>query len=171
MKNLGALIFLAVSTPSALATLPSLPSSGTCAMLSRDEIPFGINVGTLGNQGYGFSNVTTITFTSATGGTVSQLGTNVNYSTSDGPEVRNWGMVRNAAFTITAMTDGTTGIRGGYLLTLASSTASFFNHTTGALTSSTESLSAQTWHVFPVNNGRTLLIQNGSVPSAGVCQF
>jgi len=153
------------------AALPSLPSTGTCAMLHRNEIPFGIDVGTLGAAGYGFSNVTTLTFTSSTAGTLSQLGTNVNYKTTDGPEIRNWGMLRNVAFTVTAMSDGTTGIAGGYIFNIAASTAQFFDHTTGALRGGTEAMAAEKWLVFPVNNGRTLLIQNGSYPSAGVCQF
>jgi hypothetical protein len=161
----------ALTTLTSAAALPSLPSSGTCAMLHRDEIPFGIDVGTRGGAGFGFSSVTTITFTSRTAGTLSQLGTNVNYRTTDEPVIRNWGMLRNVTFTVTAMIDGTTGITGGYILETAASTAQFFDHATGALTGTTEAMDAQKWHVFPVNNGRTLLIQNGSYPTAGVCQF
>jgi hypothetical protein len=140
-------------------------------MILRDQIPYGIDVSALGNAGYGFSSIVTLTFTNSTSGTISNIGTNVNYRTSDAPEVRNWGMLRNVAFTITTMNDGTTGIAGGYLLTTTASTAQFFNHTTGALTGSTEALAAEKWHVFPVNNGRTLLIQGGTYPFAGVCQF
>lgn len=173
MKSLSIFI-VALSTLTtfpAAAALPSLPSTGTCAMLHRDEIPFGIDFGTRGGAGFGFGSVTTITFTSRNAGTLSQLGTNVNYRTTDEPEIRNWGMLRNVPFTVTAMTDGTTDTTGGYVLDTAASTAQFFNHTTGALTNATEAIDAQKWLVFPVNNGRALLIQNGSYPTAGVCQF
>ena len=162
---------LLFASSSAYSALPTVPSSGTCAMLSRYEIPFGIDVEDLGNSGYPFSSLSTFTFTSATTGTFSSLDVAVNFQTSDGPTVRNWGLSRQVAFTLTPMEDGVTGISGGYLMRTAEHTAGFFNASGELLQGDSEAMSESIVHVFPVNGGRTLLMQGGSYPFTGVCQF
>lgn len=164
-------VLLLSASSSAYAALPTMPSSGTCAMLSRYEIPFGIDVAARGNSGYPFSSLSTFTFTSATGGTFSSLDVGVNFQTSDGPTVRNWGLSRQVAFTLTPMEDGVTGISGGYLMQTAEHNASFFNETGELLQGEPEAMPEFIIHVFPVNGGRTLLMQGGSYPFTGVCQF
>lgn len=157
-------------SPAAFSALPAIPSSGTCAMLTRSEIPFGINVSSDGDAGYPFSGITTLTFTSATSGSASSLDINVNYNTDDGPDVRNWGLAQNLPFTVTPMVDGVTGIAGGYLLRTSPYSSRFFD-VNGQLQQGTDNYPSAVLHVFPVNGGRTLLVQGGDYPFTGVCQF
>lgn len=169
IKSLVSLLLLASS--SAYSALPTMPSSGTCAMLSRYEIPFGIDVAARGSDGYPFSSLTTFTFTSATAGTFSSLDVSIDFRTTDGPTARNWGLARDVAFTLTPMEDGVTGIAGGYLMQTVAYDSSFFNTTGELLQGDSEALPQSVIHVFPVNGGRTLLMQGGSFPFTGVCQF
>lgn len=141
-------------------------------MLSRYEVPFGVDTAADGNAIYPFSSLSTITFTSGSSGTFSSLDVNANYRSDSAPEIALWWSAKDVPFTVEAMIDGLTGISGGYLLKTEAYVASIFSASTGEIIEgATQSVPAFKLHVFPSNNGRTLLFQGGDYPFTGVCQF
>ncbi len=138
LGGMGALLLL--SAPSAFA----FPTTGTCAMLVTQPVPYGASL----PHSTGYNILATLTFTSATAGTVEYVGARATYATTGvtvgTPETGSW------PFTIAA------GPIAG------SKTFSFTDTTYG---------STVTANMYAVNGDRTILVQGANDLFSGVCQF
>jgi hypothetical protein len=144
--------------------ISTIPSSGTCAYLITQPVPLGIT--TFPFTGTGYNVMGTLTFTSASAGTMSGVFVNVTYKTSDSPSYEHSVIFTNIPFTVSSMTTSN-GFSGGYIL---SASGNAFK-TTAPNTPISASL---IFNVASVNSGKTLMMQfTGSGPGAGsgVCQF
>lgn len=150
--------------------LAPMPTSGSCSLMVRYEIPYGIDAAIRGAAGYPFTTLGTVTFKGDGKGDVATFDVNVDYSTRDYPTVRNWGLTRGS-FTVEKLKDGVNGIEGSYLLTVTSLTARYINPQSGA--SIGEETAAYPLKVIalPANNGKTIFLQGATEPFSGVCQF
>ncbi len=138
LGGMGTLLLL--SAPNAFA----FPTTGTCAMLVTLAVP----VGATPPHTKGYNILATLTFTSATTGTIEYTGTRALYATTGvtvaGNETGSWPMTI-AAGPITG-----------------SKTFSF-----------TDTVYSQTisGNMYAVNGDRTILVQGASDLFSGVCQF
>lgn len=144
------------------AEVPTMPSSGSCAMLVTLPVPHG--AATLPDTGYNFLG--RISFTSASTGKFNGSGTNPTYHTSDSPFLAA-GSTRYFVdwdVTITPLTQRT-GFVGGYKLV--------FSGLFEGVQTSFE------FNGVPANGGKTIMLQaakegtaqNPSMgPGSGVCQ-
>lgn len=147
----GALLVALLPMSSALAALPAMPSSGTCAMLVTQAVPFGANVGSTGYGPTGYNITAVLTFNSISFGTLEYYNTQVTY-TSNGIQVGTATGTTPAnplQFSLTQSTE----LTGSYVLTV---------------TVNSQTLA---FNVTPTNGGKTLLIQGRTEPFSGVCQF
>ena len=147
-----------------------MPSSGTCALMVRYEIPFGIDAATRGAGGYPFSTIGSVTFKGSGKGEVSVFDVNVDYSTQGSPMVRNWGITRGS-FSMEKLTDGINGVEGSYMMTVSSLKIRFLNPQTAQLLSEVQPLDTLKVFAMPANNGKTIFLQGATEPFTGVCQF
>jgi hypothetical protein len=144
------------------AEAPSMPSSGSCALLVTLPVPHG--AATLADTGYNFMG--RISFTSASSGKFNGSGTNPTYHTSDSPFLaagstryfNDWDVV------ITPMTSAN-GFVGGYKLVFS-----------GLFEGQQTSFE---FNGVPANGGKTIMIQSATEgtaqnpsfgPGSGVCQ-
>lgn len=135
MGPLGALILFIA--PHAFA----FPTSGTCAMLVSQPVPYGQTLPATN----GLNILATITFTGATTGTLSYNSVRAVYSSS-GPVAGTPDLFNNIAFTLAAGP-----IAGSKQLT----------STGGGLVV----------NMYAVNGDKTVLVQGQNHLSQGVCQF
>jgi hypothetical protein len=138
MAGMGALLLL--SAPNAFA----FPTTGTCAMLVTQPVPYGATV----PHSTGYNILATLTFTSATAGTIEYVGARATYATTGitagAPNTGSW------PFTIAAgPIDG-------------SKTFSFTD------TAYSQTISG---NMYAVNGDRTILVQGANDLFSGVCQF
>lgn len=135
MGGIGALMSL--SAPSAFA----FPTSGTCAMLVTSPVPYGVSL----PHSEGYNILATLTFTSATTGTVNYVSARATYST-------------------TGVSAGTPEI-GNFPFTVA----------TGPIpdskTITLNPVDPIIAHMYAVNGDRTILVQGSNDLFSGVCQF
>jgi hypothetical protein len=138
LGGMGALMLLLA--PSAFA----FPTTGTCAMLVTQPVPYGASL----PHSTGYNILATLTFTSATAGTVNYVGARATYATTGTtagtPETGSW------PFTIAA------GPIAG------SKTFSFTDTVYG---------STVTANMYAVNGDKTILVQGSNDLFSGVCQF
>jgi hypothetical protein len=132
--------------------LSTFPTSGSCAMLVTQPVPYGVPIvnGTPVTSGYNILAV--ITFTSATAATITFRITQLDYKTTGYTTNATHPSDTNLAVTLTAMTAPSEG-----------RTLSFT--TTGTYASTI------TANAVAVNGGNTVLIQGENTPFSGVCQF
>lgn len=167
------LAFVFGFTVSIANALPSMPSSGTCAFLITQPVPLGIT--NYPFTGTGYNLMGTLTFANATSGVASLVVVNVTYRNSDGPVYEHSGVINNAPFTISPMTNSN-GFPGGFVLKVTqSATTSAFKSTTPITPMTGIGLYA---NIVPVNDGKSILMQfsatkagEGPGPGSGVCQF
>lgn len=136
MGGIGALMSL--SAPSAFA----FPTSGTCAMLVTSPVPYGVSL----PHSEGYNILATLTFTSATTGTVNYVDARANYST-------------------TGVSAGTPEI-GSFPFTVA--TGPIPGSKTVTLNPDGDPTIA---NMYAVNGDRTILVQGSNDLFSGVCQF
>jgi hypothetical protein len=138
LGGMGALMLL--SAPSVFA----FPTGGTCAMLVTQPVPYGASL----PYSTGYNILATLTFTSATAGTVEYVGARATYATTG----------------ITAGTPNT----GSWPFTIAagpiagSKTLSFTD---------TVYATTITANMYAVNGDKTILVQGSNDLFSGVCQF
>ena len=135
MGGIGAL--MAMSAPSAFA----FPTSGTCAMLITSPVPYGVSL----PHSEGYNILATLTFTSATTGTVNYVSARANYST-------------------TGVSAGTPEI-GSFPFTVAAGPIP------DSKTITLNPADPTTAHMYAVNGDRTILVQGSNDLFSGVCQF
>ena len=140
LGGMGALMLL--SAPSAFA----FPTTGTCAMLVTQPVPYGASL----PHSTGYNILATLTFTSATGGTVSYVSRRATYTTT-GVSV---GTTYSGTFPFTIAT--------GPAALVGSKTFSFFDDVNGPTVSA---------NMYAVNGDRTILVQGSNDLFSGVCQF
>ncbi len=138
LGGMGTLLLL--SAPNAFA----FPTTGTCAMLVTQPVPYGAIV----PHSTGYNILATLTFTSATAGTVNYFSARATYATSGTtagtPETGSW------PFTIAAGP-----IAGSKTFSF---TDTVYSHTVSG-------------NMYAVNGDRTILVQGASDLFSGVCQF
>lgn len=121
----------------------TIPTSGTCAMLINYRAPYGKPLPATTQ----LTTLALITFTSATGGTVSYRNVFSTYDAAGAETTTGTAPTIAEAFTLSAGTlPGTTRLTMG-----------------GAVTAQ--------FAIYPVNGGQTILVQGVNVPASGVCQF
>jgi hypothetical protein len=130
-----------------------LPTKGTCGFLASMHYPFAYQYGSNAGPGWGLNVLATFDFDTKT-----FIG-NVVLIDPNGPDSRQRQQLVKAPFTVSA------GKNPGFFNISASFEVDNQPHTF-------------TWHVVPVNGGRTLLMQQGPGQphdadggQAGVCQF
>jgi len=138
MGGIGALMLLAA--PHALA----FPSTGTCAMLTTQPVPYGQTLPATN----GANQLSTITFTSATAGTMSTNAVDATYTTN-GFVFGGSGFFTDVPFTLTAGP-----IAGSKTLTASFAAGVSFNA-----------------NMYSVNGDKTILVQGKDDIFTGVCQF
>ena len=139
LGGMGVLALL--SAPSAFA----FPTTGTCAMLVTKPVPYGATV----PHDSGYNVLATLTFTSATTGTVSYVSARATYAT-------------------TGVTAGTAEI-GSRLFTVAPGPIA------GSMTFTLIDTATPPINViatmYAVNGDKTILVQGANDLFSGVCQF
>lgn len=163
MKKLFASLLLLVTN--AVYALPLMPTSGNCAFLISNPVPYGLaDVNSYGETGFNFLG--TLTFNSSTSASFSAHVVNAKYRTSGTPSVGPSAIVTNAPVSIAPMTSSN-GFIGGYILSvkLTSATVKSPNPVNGT--------QIMNINAVPVNGGNSVLLQfsDGAEPGAGVCQF
>ena len=138
LGGMGALMLL--SAPSVFA----FPTTGTCAMLVTQPVPYGATV----PHSKGYNILATLTFTSATTGTVSYVNARATYDT-------------------TGVTAGIPEI-GSFPFTIA--TGPIAGSKTFSFTDPIDS-STLTASMYAVNGDKTILVQGSNDLFSGVCQF
>lgn len=166
MNQFKTLIAAIFSLSASIATaLPQMPTSGTCAFLISNPIPYGLaDVNSYGETGFNFLG--TLTFNNATSASFSAHVVNVKYRTSGTPAVDTPGIVTNAPVTITPMTSAN-GFVGGYILNIKLTSANV------KVAKPFVGTQLMTMNAVPVNSGNSVLLQfsEGAEPGSGVCQF
>ena len=140
LGGMGALALL--SAPSAFA----FPTTGTCAMLVTQPVPYGASL----PHSTGYNVLATLTFTSATGGTINYVGVRANYATTG----------------VSASPDST----GSLPFTIAAGPIAGSKRFTfdDGLGSPDSIITA---NMYAVNGDRTILVQGANDLFSGVCQF
>ena len=111
MKKLFVSLLLVVTN--AVYALPAMPSSGTCAFLITQPVPFGISSFPYRGTGYNFMG--TLSFNNSTSGVMNGVFVNVTYTNQDSPQYEHSAILKNVPFKITPMTD-VNGFSGGYII-------------------------------------------------------
>jgi len=148
----GALIAGLLPVSNAFAALPAFPTSGSCAMLVTQPVPYGANLGAAGTFNAGYNMLAIITFTSATAATIEFVATRLNYTTNGVTVDPTHPSDAGVAVTLAPVTNGPTSGRR----------ISF---------TPTGSPAAIRANAIAVNGGSTILIQGESEAFSGVCQF
>ncbi len=162
-KKFIAIIF--VFSASSASALPPMPTTGNCAFLMSNPIPYGLaDVNSYGETGFNFLG--TLTFNSSTSASFSAHVVNVKYRTSGTPSLGPSAIVTNAPVSITPMTSSN-GFIGGYILSVKLTSASVKS------ASPMNGTQIMNINAVPVNSGNSVLLQfsDGAEPGAGVCQF
>jgi hypothetical protein len=155
----------------AFAALPTMPTTGTCAFLITQPVPFGVNSFPFNKTGYNILG--TVTFTGDSTATLSGNFVNVTYRTSDSPLIAGPALISNMPLTVQKMTPGTDGFSGGYIFS-GSGPVVFPG------SPSTTATGTVVMNAVPSNGGKTILLQlsasssNASAtagPGSGTCQF
>jgi len=144
----GALIAGMLPATNAFAALPAFPTSGSCAMLVTQPVPYGASLPA--NAGYNMLAI--ITFTSATAATIEFVATRLNYATTGATVDPTHPSDAGVAVTITPVANGPTSGRRISFTPTGSPAALMAN-------------------AIAVNGGSTILIQGESDAFSGVCQF
>lgn len=167
MKKLFASLLLLVTN--AGYALPAMPSSGTCAFLITQPVPFGIT--SFPFKGTGYNVMGTLSFNNSTSGIMNGVFVNVTYTNQDGPTYEHSAILKNVPFKITSMTDAN-GFSGGFILEGEGGSG---YKTIAPNIPITVGIFA---NVVPVNDGKSILMQlsarsagSGPGPGSGVCQF
>lgn len=100
MKKLFVSLLLVVTN--AVYALPAMPSSGTCAFLITQPVPFGIS--SFPYSGTGFKFMGTLSFNNSTSGVMNGAFVNVTYTNQDSPQYEHSAILKNVPFKITSMT-------------------------------------------------------------------
>ena len=137
LGGMGVLALL--SAPSAFA----FPTTGTCAMLVTQPVPYGATV----PHEKAYNILATLTFTGATTGTVSYVSARANYAT-------------------TGVTAGTPEI--GISLPFTIATGPIAGSKTFSFTDTGSTVTAS---MYAVNGDKTILVQGSNDLFSGVCQF
>ncbi len=140
LGGMGVLMLL--SAPSAFA----FPATGTCAMLVTKPVPYGATI----PHSTGYNILATLTFTSATTGTVSYVSVMANYTTGG----------------VSASPDST----GSFPFTITAGPAALAGSKTFSFTD-TVNASTVTANMYAVNGDKTILVQGANDLFSGVCQF
>ena len=167
MKKLFVSFLLTITN--AVYALPAMPSSGTCAFLITQPVPFGISNFPYRGTGYNFMG--TLSFSNSTSGFLNGVFVNVTYTSQNSPQYEHSAILKKVPFKITPMTD-LNGFSGGYIIEGSGGT--------GYKTISPNvPLEVGIYaNIIPVNDGKSILMQlsapssaSGPGPGSGVCQF